>query len=103
MKKLILKSIISSIAIGTIVWAASILMSFSFIEWSFFIGMGLSVVLFFLNSSGGSLSKGATFNASMMSRKIQKNTEMKTTLGPVFYGSVLFTIISFIMMIITYF
>ncbi|MCP3740973.1 hypothetical protein [Rossellomorea sp. BNER] len=103
MKKLIGWSIVSSIGIGLIVWVASNVFSFSYGEWSFFIGLGLSVVLFFLNSSGGMFSKGTTFEASEAMWKIQKDIEQKTNVGAVFYGSVLFTIISFIMMMIMYF
>jgi hypothetical protein len=69
----------------------------------FFIGLGLSIKLFFFNSSGGALSKGANFEVSEANWKIQKDNEMKTNVGAVFYGSVLFTILSFILMMITYF
>jgi hypothetical protein len=102
-KKVIGGTIISAIVIAIIVWGASVILSFSYSEWSFFIGLGISVVLFFFNSSGGVLSKGLTMEASEASWKIQKDNEMKTNVGPVFYGSMLFTIISFILMSITYF
>jgi hypothetical protein len=96
-------SFVSAVAIALIVWVASIIFSFSYGEWSFFIGLGLTVVLFFFNSSGGALSKGATLEASEAGWKIQKDNELKTNVGGVFYGSVLFTVISFFLMVITYF
>ncbi|WP_404454440.1 hypothetical protein LG329_05635 [Virgibacillus necropolis] len=103
MKKVIGWTILSAIAIGIIVWITSEIISFSYSEWSFFIGLGISVILFSFNSRGGMLSKGATYEASETSWKIQKDEEMKVNVGAVFYGSVLFTFISFISMIITYF
>jgi hypothetical protein len=103
LKKVIGKSFVSAAVIALIVWVASIIFSFSYSEWSFFIGLGLSVVLFFFNSSGGALSKGATLEASEAGWKIQKDNELKTNVGAVFYGSVLFTVISLFLMIITYF
>ena len=104
MKKVITWSILSSVIIGIVVWIASIIFSFSFTEWSFFIGLGLSVIIFFFNSSGGSLTKVTTVEASESVWKIQKeNNEMKVNVGIVFYGSVLFTIISLIVMLTIYF
>ncbi|SFE07800.1 hypothetical protein SAMN05216238_10813 [Lentibacillus persicus] len=104
MKKVISWSILSSIIIGLVVWVTSIIFTFSYSEWSFFIGLALSVVLFFFNSSGGALSKGATLEASESGWKIQKeNNELKVNVGVVFYGSVLYTIISLIIKIILYF
>lgn len=85
------------------IWIGSLIFSFSYGEWSFFIGLGLTVGLFFFNSSGGTLSKGATLEASEAGWKIQKEDELKTNVGAVFYGAVLFTLISMIFMIITYF
>ncbi|WP_064090919.1 hypothetical protein [Rossellomorea aquimaris] len=102
MNKLIVGSLISSMAIAFIVWIGSMVFSFSYGEWSFFIGLGLSVVLFFFNSSGGALSKGATLEASEAGWKIQKDNELKANVGVFFYGSVLFTVISFIVMMIAY-
>ncbi|WP_254871237.1 hypothetical protein [Bacillus sp. Marseille-Q1617] len=103
MKKIIGKSFVSAAVIALIVWVASIIFSFTYGEWSFFIGLGLSVALFFFNSSGGALSKGATMEASEAGWKIQKDNELKANVGSVFYGSVLFNVISFFIMMITYF
>ncbi|HLR62486.1 MAG TPA: hypothetical protein VK097_08595 [Lentibacillus sp.] len=103
MKKIIGRSILSSIIIAIVVWIASIIFTFSYGQWSFFIGLTLSVVLFFFNSSGGALSKGATLEASESGWKIQKeNNELRANVGVVFYGSVLYTIISLIAMVILY-
>lgn len=103
MKKVIGWSILSSIIIAIAVWIASIIFTFSYGEWSFFIGLGLSVIIFFFSSSGGALSKGAAFEASEAGWKIRKeNNEMKANVGAVFYGSVLYTIISLIVMVILY-
>jgi hypothetical protein len=103
MKKVIGKTILSAIIIGILVWGASYIFSFSYGEWSFFIGLGLSVVIFFFNSSGGTLSKVTNLHASESVWKIQKDNELKANVGAVFYGSVLFTISSLIAMIIFYF
>jgi hypothetical protein len=103
MKKVIVRTIISAIIIGIIAWGASFIFSFSYSEWSFFIGLGLSVVIFFFNSSGGALSKITTHQASESVWKIQKDNELKANVGTVFYGSVLFTVISLIAMMIIYF
>ncbi|MGR3763112.1 hypothetical protein [Rossellomorea sp. NS-SX7] len=103
MNKIIGKSLLSAITIALLIWGASVIFSFSYGEWSFFIGLGIAVVLFFFNSSGGTLSKGATLGASAAGWKIQKDNELKANVGAVFYGSVLFTVVSFVLMIITYF
>ncbi len=96
------KSLVSAIVIALCVWVASMLFSFSYGEWSFFIGLGLTVFLFFFNSSGGALSKGATMQASEAGWKVQKDNELKANVGVVFYGSALFTLISFVLMLVTY-
>lgn len=103
MKKIISLSILTSIIIGVIAWVASIIFSFSFTEWSFLIGLALSIVLFAVNSSGGAMSKGTNFAASELGWKIQKESEMKVSVGAIFYGSVLFTLFGLILMIIVYF
>lgn len=73
MKKVIVKTMFSAIIIGILVWVTSFIFSFSYGEWSLFIGLGLSVVIFFFNSSGGTLSKVATHHASESVWKIQKD------------------------------
>lgn len=103
MKKNISWSLVTASLIGLMVWGASSIFSFSYGEWSFFIGLALSVILFFFNSSGGVLSKVTTYEASESVWKIQKDTELKSNVGAVFYGSVLYTIISLIAMIFLYF
>ncbi|WP_423410302.1 hypothetical protein AABM38_10395 [Heyndrickxia sp. MSNUG] len=103
MKKVILWSIITAIIIGLVVWVVSKIIPFSYAEWSFFIGLGLSVILFFFSSSGGLSSKGATFEASQAGWKIQKDDELKVNVGGVFYGAVLYTIVSLVIMIVIYF
>ncbi|MGM0852493.1 MAG: hypothetical protein ACQEWI_07765 [Bacillota bacterium] len=104
MKKFITRTSLVTAAILAIgIWIGSLLFSFSYGEWSFFIGLGITVGLFFFNSSGGALSKGAALEASEAGWKIQKDNELKTNVGSVFYGSVLFTLTSLIFMIITYF
>ncbi|CDQ39944.1 MULTISPECIES: hypothetical protein [Virgibacillus] len=104
MKKIISWSIISSIIIAIAVWVASIIFTFSYSEWSFFIGLALSVIIFFFNSSsGGAFSKGAALETSEFEWKNQKEkNEMRANLGVVFYGSVLYTIISLIVIITLY-
>jgi hypothetical protein len=96
-------SIITSLIIGFVVWAISKIIHFSYSEWSFFIGLGLSTILFFFSSNGGILSKGDTFEASQTSGKIQKDDELKAKVGGVFYGAVLYTIVSLVIMVVIYF
>lgn len=103
MKKNIIGTIISAGVIGILVWIATMVLSISYMDWSFFIGLAISVVLFFFNSSGGALSKGATLDASTAGWKVQQDNELKANVGFVFFGAVLYTIVSFIMMIITYY
>ncbi|MBN8210577.1 hypothetical protein JI666_17620 [Bacillus sp. NTK071] len=103
LKKVIGRSLLSTIILGLIVWAASALFSFSYLEWSFLIGLAISVVLYFFNSSGGLLSKGTNFEASQAGWKIQSDNELKVNVGAVFYGAVLYTIISLVVTIITYY
>ncbi|TYR74233.1 hypothetical protein FZC79_15585 [Rossellomorea vietnamensis] len=103
MKKNIIGTIISAGVIGILVWIAAMVLSISYMDWSFFIGLAISVVLFFFNSSGGVLSKGATLDASTAGWKVQPDNELKANVGFVFFGAVLYTIVSFIMMIITYY
>jgi hypothetical protein len=103
MKKKIIGTLLSAGVFALLVWAASKVLSFSYMEWSFFIGLAVSVVLFFFNSSGGALSKAATLDASTAGWKIQKDNDLKANVGFVFYGAALFTVVSFIMMMITYF
>jgi hypothetical protein len=96
-------SLVTAVILAVAIWIGSLLFSFSFGEWSFFIGLGLTVGLFFFNSSGGALSKNATLGASQAGWKIQKDNELKSNVGSVFYGVLLFTIISFVVMMVTYF
>jgi hypothetical protein len=102
MKKTIGGSILTSLVIGLIVWVTSMILSFPYSEWSFFIGLGLTVVMFFFNSSGGTLSKGATLEASEAGWKVQEDNELKSNVGVIFYGSLLYTFISLIFMVIMY-
>jgi hypothetical protein len=103
MKKIIVWSILLALIIGLIVWGASFIFSFSYSDWGFFIGLGLSVVTYFFNSSGGLLSNMANFEASEANWKIQNNNEVKANVGALFYGSVLYTIVTLIIMVISYF
>ncbi|MEI5907049.1 hypothetical protein WAK64_08265 [Bacillus spongiae] len=102
MKKKIGIAVFSSIVIGLIVWLASLIFAFSYFEWSFFIGLALTGLLFLFNSSGGTFSKGATLEASEAMWKIQKESGLKTNVGAFFYGSVIYTIISLIIMVVKY-
>ena len=104
MKKIMQRTIITAIIIGAIVWVASEIIPFSYSEWSFFVGLGITLILFLFNSSGGSLSKGATLEASESTWQVQKdNNELKVNVGGVFYGAVLYTIVSLIFMVVIYF
>ncbi len=104
MKKSLRWAIITAIIIGVVVWIASEIIPFSYSEWSFFIGLGLTVLLFFFNSSGGPLTAGATLEASQSVWKIQKEkNELKVNVGGVFYGAVLYTLVSLVSMLIIYF
>ncbi len=103
MKKMIVWSILSAFTIGIIVWVASFIIPFSYVAWSWIIGLGLSVVIFFFNSSGGPSSAMANFEASEASGGIQKDNELRANVGAFFYGSVLYTIISLIYMVISYY
>ncbi|WP_409250573.1 hypothetical protein V1502_10350 [Bacillus sp. SCS-153A] len=103
MKKKVIGTLVSAIVFGLLVWGASLILSFNFLDWAFFIGMAISVVLYFFNSSGGMLSKNATLDASTAGWKIQQDNELKANVGFVFYGAVLFTVVSFIAMVSTYY
>ncbi|MGF2616160.1 hypothetical protein ACQUWN_11215 [Rossellomorea aquimaris] len=103
MKKNLVGTLISAVVIGLLVWIATMALPISYMDWSFFIGLALSVVLFFFNSSGGVLSKAATLDASTAGWKVQQDNELKANVGFVFYGAVLYTIVSFVVMIITYY
>ena len=105
MKKNIVGTILSALVIALLVWIASMVFSFSFMDWGLFIGIGLSVVVFFFNSRGGALSKGAALEASEAAWKVQKdnNNELEAEVGYVFYGSLLFTIVSLVLILIKYF
>ncbi|WP_456270963.1 hypothetical protein [Bacillus sp. AK031] len=105
MKKNILGTVISALVIALLVWIASKVLSFSYVDWSFFIGLGISVIVFFFNSRGGVMSKGATLEASEAAWKVQKDNgnELEAEVGYIFYGSLLFTIVSLVWMLITYF
>ncbi len=104
MKKILQRTIITAIIIGAIVWVASEIIPFSYSEWSFFVGLGITLILFLFNSSGGFLSKGATLEASESTWQVQKdNNELKVNVGGVFYGAVLYTIVSLIVMVVIYF
>lgn len=104
MKKIVLWSIITSIIIGAVVWIVSEIVPFSYSEWSFFIGLGITIIMLLFNSSGGILSKGAALEASESTWKVQKESnELKVNVGGVFYGALLYTIISFVVMIFIYF
>ncbi|MGD7042985.1 hypothetical protein [Jeotgalibacillus proteolyticus] len=103
MKKTITWSLITAVAVGLIVWAASTLVPFSYGEWSFFIGLGLTVFFFFFSGSGGFLSRIATFQASASVGKVQEDNKHNAYLGGIFYGLVLYTVVSLIVMLIIYF
>lgn len=101
MKNFFVKILIIALVIALIVWLASVIFSFSYSEWSFFIGLGLTIILLFFNSSGGTTM--ANYEASEAIWKIQKNEDLKINVGVVFYGSVLYTVAGFIVMIFVYF
>ena len=104
MKKIVQWAIITSVIIGGVVWIVSEIVPFSYSEWSFFIGLGITIIMFLFNSSGGFLSKGAALEASEANWKVQKeNNELKINVGGVFYGALLYTFISFVVMILIYF
>lgn len=103
MKRIVQQSVVSAFVIGLVVWIASLLVPFSYIDWSFFIGLGLSVIFFLFNSSGGPTSKGVNYAAALSVFQRQEEEELKTDVGGVFFGSVLYTLVSFITMIFVYF
>jgi hypothetical protein len=100
LKKALGKVLVISVVIALIVWLASVIFSFSYSEWSFFIGLGITIVLLFLNSSGG--TSIANFEASESMWKIQKSDDLKINVGVVFYGSALYTVVSLIIMIVIF-
>jgi len=103
MNKTAIGAICTAIVIGLVVWTASRLVPFSYNEYSFFIGLGASILLFFFSSSGGVFSRAATMDASEAVWKVQKVEKSKVSVGGVFYGTVLYTVISLILMIALYF
>ncbi len=92
----------TAVVIGVVVWIASLLVPFSYNVWSFFIGLGLSVVFFLSNSSGGAISKGANYAAALSTFQHQEEQELKTNLGGVFFGAVLYTLVSLVTTIVFY-
>lgn len=104
MKKIIVWSIVTSLIIGLAVWIASELIPFSYTEWSFFIGLALTGIVFFFSSSGGFSSRNATLEVSEAVWRVQKDdNQLKVNVGSVFYGTVLYTIVSFVVMLVVYF
>ena len=103
MKRQIGLTVLTAVVIAIIIWIASLIFTFPYIGWNFFIGLGLSVVLFFFNSSGGLMTKSSTLEASSGHKDyLNGNNNLKVNVGVVFYGSVLFTVICFLHMIILY-
>ena len=98
MKKVIGKTVLVSLVIGIIVWIASLIFSFSYSQWGFYIGLGLTLVLLIFNTSGGTTM--ANFEASESIWKIQKNDDLKINVGVVFYGAILYTVVSLIPLIL---
>ncbi|KQU63181.1 hypothetical protein ASG66_01865 [Bacillus sp. Leaf406] len=103
MKKTVVLATCTAIVMGLVVWTSSRLVPFSYTEYSFFIGLGVSIVLFFFSSSGGVFSRAATMDASEAVWKVQKVEKSKVSVGGVFYGTVLYTVMSLILMIALYF
>lgn len=104
MKKTIRWAIITALIIALAVWIASEVIPFSYTEWSFFIGLAVTGIVFVFNSSGGFLSKNLTLDLSVTVLKVQKDhNEFKLNAGGVFYGAVLYTFVSFIVMLAVYF
>ncbi|WJV18236.1 hypothetical protein QU593_19210 [Rossellomorea marisflavi] len=103
MNKTAIWAICTAIVMGLVVWTASRLVPFSYNEYSFFIGLGASILLFFFSSSGGVFSRAATMDASEAVWKVQKVEKSKVSVGGVFYGTVLYTVMSLILMIALYF
>jgi membrane-bound ClpP family serine protease len=103
LKKIIGLTIVIAVVIGILVWIASLIFSFPYLGWNFFIGLGLSVILFFFNSSGGFFTKSSALEASSGDvRYTHGNHDLKPNVGIVFYGSVLYTSVCLIHMIILY-
>jgi hypothetical protein len=102
MKRNLIGTFITAAVLSLVVWIGSLLLLFSYIEWSFFIGFTLCIILFFFNSSGGITSRMANFSASRSYGKVQNDNELKANLGFVFYGVVLFTVVSLALQIVTY-
>jgi hypothetical protein len=103
LKKTVVWAICTAIVMGLVVWTSSRLIPFSYTEYSFFIGLGVSIILFFFSSSGGVFSRAATMDASEAVWKVHKVEKSKVSVGGVFYGTVLYTVISLILMIALYF
>jgi len=103
LKKTVVWAIYTAIVMSLVVWTSSRLVPFSYTEYSFFIGLGVSIVLFFFSSSGGVFSRAATMDASEAVWKVQKVEKSKVNVGGVFYGTVLYTVMSLILMIALYF
>ncbi|RIW37371.1 hypothetical protein D3H55_04885 [Bacillus salacetis] len=102
MKKNLVGTIVTAAILSILVWVGSILFLFSYKEWSFFIGFTLTIVVFFFSSSGGITSQMANLSASRAYGKVQKDSGLKANVGFVFYGIVLFTVVSLVVQIITY-
>ena len=94
MKKFMGKIVMNSLVIALIIWVASIVFYFSYMDYSFFIDGAFTVILFFANMSGG--TPLSNYEASEAIWKIQKTEDIKINVGAVFYGSLLYTVMSFI-------
>ncbi|UOQ45621.1 hypothetical protein MUN89_06710 [Halobacillus salinarum] len=101
MKTTILYSVISAALIGLFVWLISKALHFSFQEWAFFIGLGITTVLLFFNSSGGLHTRWTNFGYSITHGR-QQEEDWKIDVGVLFYGSLIFTTASLVLMVIAY-
>jgi hypothetical protein len=102
MRMTVLGTIVTAAIVSILVWFGSMLFLFPYTEWCFFIGFTLSIIVFFFSSSGGITSQMANLSASRAYGKVQKDNELKVNVGFVFYGIVLFTVVSLFVQIITY-
>ncbi|MFQ3544621.1 hypothetical protein Q7A53_11065 [Halobacillus rhizosphaerae] len=101
MKVTVLFSTISGIIIWLLVWTSSLIFNFSFEDWAFFIGIGLSALLLFFNSSGGLHTRMTNFGTDIQHGR-QQEVVWKLDVGVIFYGSLLFTAVSLVIMVISY-
>lgn len=101
MKNILTSSITLILLIG-ITFLSATYMDASFIDFAFFVGMFVSFIIHFFSSSGGFFSDSIRSDIQSATGIIQEREKSTFTISLPFLISLLYTIISFIILIIVY-